>query len=87
METYSVQSPENWMEDFGSGSLSNGSTTITIDPAFADTVTASADYHVFLTPNGDSKGLYIARKTTTTFEVRESGSGKSVHQLRLPRRR
>jgi hypothetical protein len=78
VETYSVQSPENWMEDFGSANLSSGSATVNLDPAFADTVTASADYHVFLTPNGDCKGLYIANKTATSFEVRESGSGKST---------
>jgi hypothetical protein len=77
VETYSVQSPENWMEDFGAGSLTNGSTTITIDPSFADTDSQSADYHVFLTPNGDSKGLYIAQKSPTSFTVRESGSGRS----------
>jgi hypothetical protein len=75
VETYSVQSPESWMEDFGSGNLQSGSATITIDPAFAETINASSSYHVFLTPNGDSKGLYIVAKTPTTFEVRESSGG------------
>ena len=35
------------------------------------------EYHVFLTPNGDCKGLYIAAKTPTSFEVRELGGGTS----------
>jgi hypothetical protein len=48
---------------------------ITIDSAFAETVSTTADYHVFLTPNGDSKGLYVVAKTATSFEVRESGGG------------
>ncbi|MGD0829488.1 MAG: hypothetical protein ABR907_01000 [Terracidiphilus sp.] len=77
VETYSVQSPENWMEDFGSGELHGGTAVITLDPAFSETVTGDASYHVFLTPNGDSKGLYVTAKTATTFEVRESGGGKS----------
>ena len=77
VETYSVQSPENWMEDFGSGELKSGVAVITIDAAFAETVTGDASYHVFLTPNGDSKGLYVISKTPTTFEVRESGGGTS----------
>ena len=77
VETYAMQSPENWMEDFGSGELKNGVTVIHIDLAFAGTVTADASYHVFLTPNGDSKGLYVISKTPTTFEVRESGGGVS----------
>ena len=75
---YAVESPENWFEDFGSGQLSNGIATIKLEPTFAQTVNLSVDYHVFLTPNGDSKGLYISRKTATSFEVRESGSGRST---------
>jgi hypothetical protein len=75
VETYSMQSPENWMEDFGSSNLHNGVAVITIDSAFAETVSTTADYHVFLTPNGDSKGLYVVAKTATSFEVRESGGG------------
>jgi len=78
VETYSVQSPENWMEDFGSGNLQNGVALITVDPGFGKTVTGDASYHVFLTPNGDSKGLYVISKTATTFEVRESGGGTST---------
>jgi hypothetical protein len=77
VETYSVQSPENWMEDFGSGVLERGVALIKIDPTFADTVSESADYHVFLTPKGDSKGLYVIHETAAGFEVRESGGGTS----------
>jgi hypothetical protein len=77
VETYSVQSPENWMEDFGSGEMERGVAVIGIDPAFAETVSADATYHVFITPNGDSKGLYVMHKTATSFEVRESGGGTS----------
>jgi hypothetical protein len=40
-------------------------------------VTADASYHVFLTPHGDSKGLYVTNLTPTSFEVRESGGGTS----------
>jgi hypothetical protein len=75
METYAVQSPENWMEDFGSGSLHGGVAIVTIDPVFGETVSGAADYRIFLTPNGDSKGLYVFNKTATSFEVRESGGG------------
>ena len=75
VETYTMQSPENWMEDFGAATLSSGTATVTLDPVFAETVSASADYHVFLTPRGDSKGLYVTNLTATTFEVHESGGG------------
>jgi len=77
VETYAMQSPENWMEDFGFARLTGGAAVVKIDPAFADTVSETADYHVFITPNGDSKGLYVIGKTATSFEVRESGGGAS----------
>ncbi len=74
---YAMSSPENWFEDFGSGHLSNGSATIALDPEFAETVNTGVDYHVFLTPNGESKGLYVSQKDPSSFEVRESGGGSS----------
>ncbi len=75
---YAVQSPENWFEDFGSGQLREGSATIALEPTFAETVSTGDEYHIFLTPNGDSLGLYVAAKTAKSFEVREHGSGKST---------
>jgi hypothetical protein len=75
---YAVESPENWFEDFGSGQLSSGVATVNLEPVFAQTVNLGVDYHVFLTPNGESGGLYVSRKTATSFEVRESGSGRST---------
>ncbi len=77
LETYAMQSPENWMEDFGSGTLQSGVAVVNIDPAFEETVSQSADYHVFITPNGDSKGLYVSRKSAGSFEVHESSGGTS----------
>jgi hypothetical protein len=74
---YSMQSAENWFEDAGSGQLSNGSVRIPLDPMFAQTVNAGVEYHVFLTPNGDSKGLYVSQKTATSFEVHEQSGGTS----------
>ena len=35
------------------------------------------DYRVFLTPEGDCRGLYVRRKSAASFEVREFGGGKS----------
>jgi hypothetical protein len=77
VQLYTMESPDNWFEDFGSGQLSAGKSVIKLDSAFAETVNSSVDYHVFLTPSGDSRGLYIAKKTAISFEVREQGAGKS----------
>jgi hypothetical protein len=77
VETYSVQSSESWIEDFGSGVLQNGHATVTLEPSFQSTVNTGAEYHVFLTPNGDSKGLYVTSKGPNSFEVHESNGGSS----------
>jgi hypothetical protein len=74
---YAMQSPENWYEDFGSGTLVNGAVTVTLDPTFVQTVNTTNDYHIFLTPNGDCKGLYVSQKSAGSFEVRELENGRS----------
>jgi hypothetical protein len=77
VETYAVQSTENWIEDFGSGELRAGVATVTIDPEFAQTVNTEISYHIYLTPNGDTKGLYVTEKQPGSFVVREAGGGQS----------
>jgi hypothetical protein len=72
-----IESPKNWFEDAGAAELVNGSAVVTLDPDFIQTINTNLDYHVFLTPNGDSRGLYVTRKTAASFEVREQGGGTS----------
>jgi hypothetical protein len=43
-----------------------------------ETVNTGLDYHVFLTPNGDCKGLYVSQKSPTSFVVRELGGGTAT---------
>ena len=71
---FGLYSTEVWFEDFGSAQLVNGVTVVKIDPLFANMVNLG-NYHVFLTPYGDCKGLYVANKTADGFEVRELGNG------------
>jgi hypothetical protein len=70
-----ISSPEHWFEDIGSAQLANGTGVVNIESVFGETVNTGVDYHVFLTPNGDCKGLYVAHKSATSFEVRELGGG------------
>jgi hypothetical protein len=74
---YTVQSSENWVEDFGSAALANGAAVVSLKPDLATAVNSSASYHVFLTPNGDCEGLYVTNRTPTSFEVRELRGGRS----------
>jgi hypothetical protein len=70
-----IESPQNWFEDAGSAELVNGSVVVALDPDFIETINTTLDYKVFPVPNGDCKGLYVTKKTATSFEVRELGGG------------
>ena len=65
------------IEDFGSGTLVAGTGVVHIDPSFAQ-MGDGAGYEVFLTPKGDSNGLYVAQENATSFVVRESRGGRST---------
>lgn len=69
--TTAMESPENWFEDFGSGQLVNGQTTVAFEPIFAQTVNLTETYHVFVTPLGDQPVLlFVSAKTPAGFTVR-----------------
>jgi hypothetical protein len=72
-----IESPKNWFEDFGTGQILGGVGTVNLDAIFVQTISSGAGYHVFLTPTGDCKGLYVYQKNANSFEVRELGSGTS----------
>jgi hypothetical protein len=40
-------------------------------------VNTGSEYHVFLTPQGDCRGLYVSNKSAAGFEVHELGGGQS----------
>jgi hypothetical protein len=81
VKVFSVESPEVWFEDYGAGQLNGGTVTVSLDEKFTQTVNLSKGYHVFLTPKGDCKGLYVTNETETGFEVREMGGGGSSVEL------
>ncbi|HEY5093720.1 MAG TPA: hypothetical protein VII69_01230 [Candidatus Eremiobacteraceae bacterium] len=76
--SYASRSADAEMSDVGTGSITDGHGIVQLDPAFARTLDMRSGYHVFLTPMGDSKGLYIASKSPASFEVRESQGGQST---------
>ena len=72
-----MEASENWFEDFGSAKINGGKALVNIDPTFAETVNTGMEYHVFLTPKGNCKGLYVTNQTETSFEVRELNDGNA----------
>jgi len=87
---YAIESPKNWFEDFGTAQLEGGEVWVPLESAFAATVNTGVSYHVFLTPNGNCNGLYVAEKRADGFAVRELGGGTSSvvfdYRITAPRR-
>ena len=72
---YAIESPESWFEDFGEARLVNGKAMVKVEAGFAAVVRGG--YHVFITPYGDSNGLYVSQRSRSGFVVREQNGGKS----------
>jgi hypothetical protein len=73
---YPIESPECWFEDVGRADLSGGRARVELDVDFAALVSTD-DYHVFVTAEGESNGLYVSARTEREFEVREQREGTS----------
>jgi hypothetical protein len=71
---YCVESPESWFEDFGRAKLVRGRARVKLDRNFAAVVRTN-NYHVFLSPEDETKGLYVSTRNRAGFEVREQGAG------------
>jgi hypothetical protein len=74
---HTVEAPESWFEDVGRAQLRRGVARVEVDPDFAAASGLGDDYHVFLTPEGPSNGLYVTDRSSAGFEVREQGEGTS----------
>src|ERR1700681_2448076 len=64
------------MEDTGSGQLVNGVAFVNLDATFAQSIDPRQAYHVMLTPDGDTRGLFVASKSPNRFVVREVQGGR-----------
>ena len=73
---YCMESPESLFEDFGEARLVGGRAEVKLDPDYG-AVVHNDKYFVYLTPRGDSKGLYVSSQTPSGFEVREQQGGAS----------
>lgn len=69
--------PHATIEDSGTAGLTNGVGVVHLERDFASTIDTSKGYQVFLTPDGDTRGLYVAAKYEGGFVVRETEHGRS----------
>ena len=73
---YASESATATIEDVGTARMTAGIANVQIDPDFA-AVMDRKWYYVFITPLGDTRGLYVSSKTASGFQVREDDGGRS----------
>jgi hypothetical protein len=78
MTSYGQRSTAPSLEDTGEAQLVNGRAAVAIDAKLSDVTDHRVNYIVFLTPEGDSKGLYVMQKGSKGFVVREQQGGRST---------
>jgi hypothetical protein len=66
------------MEDTGESRVVDGHAYVRIDPALANVIDEGAEFSVFITPEGDCRGLYVTQKSSAGFAVREMQGGRST---------
>lgn len=73
---YTPESASATIEDVGTARMYDGVANVQISPDFASVIDRSW-YYVFLTPLGDTRGLYVSVKTPAAFQVRETLRGRN----------
>jgi hypothetical protein len=74
---YAARQTEPTIEDFGEAQLIAGRAHIDIRADFGDAIDRGSRYLVFITPEGDNRGLFVIDKSAAGFDVRESQDGRS----------
>ena len=77
VRAFGAESTRATIEDTGTARLANGEGAVRFDSGFARTLDLRQGYQVFLTPDGDTRGLYVAAKYEGGFIIRENGHGRS----------
>ena len=74
---YAAESTSATLEDFGTATLFGGVANVAIEREFGGTIDRNT-YEVFLSPLGDTRGLYVSMKTPGGFQVREAEHGRGT---------
>ena len=78
VRSYETQASSPTIEDYGQGRLIDGQAYVHVDAKFANVIDRTSNYLVFITPEGDSRGLYVDQKTSAGFFVHENQGGRST---------
>jgi hypothetical protein len=76
--SFTASATQPTIEDTGTAQLVNGIAVVRLEPTFAASIDPTTPYRVFVTPAGDTRGLFVANRTPAGFVVREAQAGRST---------
>jgi hypothetical protein len=74
---YASESATPTIEDLGAARMHEGTANVELPSDFSSVISHNDAYYIFLTPLGDTRGLYVSMQTLTGFQVRENEHGRS----------
>ncbi len=77
VSSYGTTTTRPTVEDTGTAHLTAGTAAVALDPTFAATIDRTSAYRVFITPAGETRGLFVASRSLRGFTVREVQGGRS----------
>jgi hypothetical protein len=77
VRSYGASAATPTLEDTGEAVLAGGTARVHLDAAFYNATDPRLGYYVLITPEGDTRGLFVTQRTPTGFEVRENQGGRS----------
>ena len=83
---YASESASSTIRNIGTARIVAGGANVALDRAFASTIDPSAPYHVFLTPMGDTHGLYVAVQDARWLRGPRGRGRALIRVVRLPHR-
>jgi hypothetical protein len=75
--SYATREAQPMSEDVGEATLVAGRAEVSLEPSFSSTIDVRRPYLVTLTPEGESRGLFVAARSPNGFVVREAQGGRS----------
>jgi hypothetical protein len=77
VRAFNAISTRQTIEDTGTARLMNGEAAVRFDGPLANAIDIRQGYQVFLTPDGETRGLFVSQKYEGGFIVREIEHGRS----------
>ena len=76
-QSYGTTAAAPTIEDSGEAQLVGGAAFVRLDPNFYNVIDPRQGYFVLITPESETRGLYVSQRAASGFTVRENLAGRS----------